>query len=380
MAFCFVPNLSRGCSKQRRHGKIRKMDTLTLKAGPRLVARRWQNEASDSRVDGKVGRLGEAGEAGRPYVVSMPTEPALVVSALDGADGEGRRALEEDVTAGAHEWLFTHVALDSGVTLGDVFRLLDACPILTLVFAREYAVELCGEARFGAVDARPREPAAAEGIEYLELSQQWSLDTARSIYSATQRLQLHGVGFELKADAPDYRRKRGERIRWSVSLTPLRELLSLPLRINEELCILEDDIHAKAFGNEVIKGRHPQVTLGQVLHGVLWELSFHGGPQGREDVRNGLGEKLAEIEAGFDEPVSRNEAFEADDQPGFDAMFDDFGGLTTRDVGAALRQIDDHANVARWLDRTFEGRLVVKAQYRALTGREFRKAFRAATR
>ncbi len=380
MAFCFVPNLSKGCNKFHRHGKISTMDKLTLKAGPRLMARHWQNEASDLGVGGKVGRVGGAGDGRMRSGPAMPADPALAVSALDGVAGEGGRLIDEDVTAGAHEWLFTPVALDLDVTLGDVFQLLEACPILTLVYAREFAVELCEEARMGAADPKPRDPTSPEGIEYLELYQQWSLDTSTSVYSATQRLQLHGVGFELKADAPDHRRKKGERIRWSVSLTPLRDLLALPLRVNDELCILEDDIDAKAFGNAVIHGRQAHVTLGQVIHGLLWELSFHGSPQARADVRSALGEQLEEIEAGFAEPVSRDEVFEADDKPGFDAVLEDLGGVAERDISQAMRQIADHANAASWLDKAFEGRLVVKTQYRALTGREFRKVFRAAKR
>jgi len=351
-----------------------------LKAGPKLVARYWQNEANDIRVGSSMGGQGEAGDAGRPHDSARPVDPTPAARMRDGAEGEGRRAFEEEVTAGAHEWLFTPVVLEADVTVGDVFRLLDACPILTLIFARNFAVELCDEARLGAVDAKQRDPASPEGIEYLELYPQWSLDTSTTTYASTQRLQLRGIGFELQAEAPDYRRKRGERIQWSVSLTPLREMLALPLRVSDELCILEDDINAKAFGNEVVKGRHPEVTLAQVMDGLLWELSFHGGPQERAEVRSGLSEQLAEIEAGTAEPVSRGELFEDEDRPGFDAMFDELGDLAPRDVGLALRQIDDDAIAARWLDRAFEGRLVIKARYRALTGREFRKAFRAATR
>jgi hypothetical protein len=41
---------------------------------------------------------------------------------------------------------------------------------------------------------------------------------------------LHGVGCEFEADAPSCYRKEGERIQWAVWLTPLRELLALPVR------------------------------------------------------------------------------------------------------------------------------------------------------
>jgi hypothetical protein len=272
------------------------------------------------------------------------------------------------------------VTLESAVTLGDVFRLLEACPVLKQVFRRDFAEELCDEARKGAVATDPREASSPEGIEFLELYQQWRLDTSTQTYTSTQRRPLHGVGFELEADAPDYYRKKGERIQWSVSLTPLREMLALPVRVNPEVRLTEDDINAKAFGKEVSKGKHPEVTLGQVIDGLVYELSFHGGPQERAEVRSELDEQLAEIKAGTAELVSGDDIFEADDRPGFEMMFEGLGGVAQRDVSFAMRQIDDDANAAGWLNKEFEGKVVVKMRFRDKTGREFRKTFRAAAR
>jgi len=98
------------------------------------------------------------------------------------------------------------------VTRGDIFRLLEASPVLKQVFRRDFAEELCDEAHEGAIATDPRESTSPEGIESLELHQQWSLDTSTQAYTSTQRLHLHEVGFELEADAPDDYRKKGERI------------------------------------------------------------------------------------------------------------------------------------------------------------------------
>lgn len=316
------------------------MQDLTLKPGPALSVRRWKPDD----------------------------------------DHENGQWEEQNVTDRAHEYLFAHVTVDSAVTLGDVFRLLESSPLLKQVFRRDFAEELCSEARKGGFDAEPNDAASPEGIEFLELYQQWNLDTSNQTYSSTQRLELHGVGFELQADAPNYHRKKGERVQWSVSLTPLRELLALPVRVNTEVRVMEDDINAKAFSEEVFKGKHPDVTLGQVIDGIVYELSFHGGPQERAEFRSGLDEQLAEIKSGTAELVSGDDIFEADDRPGFEMMFESLGGVAQRDVSFAMRQIDDDANAAAWLDKEFEGRVVVKTRFRDKTGREFRMAFRAAAR
>ena len=316
------------------------MQDLILRPGPALIARSWQTDD----------------------------------------DHENGRWHELDATASGHEYLFADITLDASVTLGDVFRLLDASPVLKQVFRRDFAEELCGEARKGALDAEPDDADSPEGIEFLELYLQWNLDTSNQTYSSTQRLELHGVGFELQADAPTYYREKGERIQWSVSLTQLRELLALPVRVNPELRVMEDDINAKAFNDEVLKGKHPDVTLGQVIDGIVYELSFHGGPQARAEFRSGLDDQLAEIKAGTANLVAGDDIFDADDRPGFEMMFESLGGVEQRDVSSAMREIDDDANAAVWLDREFEGKVVVKARFRDKTGREFRKTFRAAAR
>lgn len=113
---------------------------------------------------------------------------------------------------------FDFVTMDATVTVGDIFRLLDASPLLQQVFRRDFAEELCAEARKGPVTAvkPPDDSAADERIEYLELYQRWSVDTSTSLYGQTHRLHLHGIGFELQEDSEEHPRKKGERVQWSV--------------------------------------------------------------------------------------------------------------------------------------------------------------------
>lgn len=236
------------------------MQDLILRPGPVLIARTWET---------------------------------------DGKHEDGRWD-ELDVTDRAHERIFEFITMDAAVTVGDIFRLLDASPLLQQVFRRDFAEELCAEARKGPVTAAKagNDSSAHEPIEYLELYQQWSFDTSTSVYGPTQRLHLHGIGFELQEDSEEHHRKKGERVRWSVSLTPLRELLPLRLLVNPEVQVAEDDLNAKAYGDEISRVRHPDVTLGQVVHGVLWELSFHGAPEMQSDVMEELKNRVAEVDAG----------------------------------------------------------------------------------
>ena len=90
----------------------------------------------------------------------------------------GSRAKEVDVTGRAHELLFELITIHAETTLADIFRLMEASPLLQKFCRRAFAEELCAEARKGAAEPSARARAAHEGIEFLELYQEWGLDTS----------------------------------------------------------------------------------------------------------------------------------------------------------------------------------------------------------
>jgi hypothetical protein len=294
---------------------------------------------------------------------------------------DANHPVDTDVAHRAVEFLYEPVTLDRRLTLGDVLSLLYVCPPLQQVFRRDFAEELCAEARKGPVpQSRGSDPEEVSGIESLELYWSWGYDTTTTAYSSVHRLDLHGVGRILAVDAPAYGRRAGERINWSISLTPLRELLDLPLRLRDAFNVTEDDIDAKAYGDTVANAKCPVVLLGQVIHGVLYELSFHGGPEQQTEFHDELMARKAEVDAGTAKLIAADDVFSEFDRPGFDTLFDSLGDVAQGDVSSALRRIGDDEPVGLWLDREFDGKVVVKLQYRERVGREFRKMFRAAGR
>ena len=329
---------------------------------------------------------GHASTPGKAWLTTMQNYifrpgPVLVAQrwVRDG-DTNPVKHLDYDVANRAHEYLFETIEMDSGVTLADVFRLLDRDPVLQQVFRRDWAEELCAEARRGPLAPSSSDPARQEGIEWLELYQEWNLDTARGAYLPTQRLQFHGIGVVLREDAPEHHRRRGDRITWALSLTPVRELLTLPLRINPEVLVMEDDLDSASYGLEIARFRHPDLTLGQIIGGVLYELGFHGGPDEQAECAATLKRRMDEVDSGAVRLIDAAEIFGRSDQPGCDALFDDLGGRSAHEISTAMRRIGDVENAASWFEKEFGGHVVVKAQFRDRGGREFRKAFRAASR
>lgn len=305
--------------------------------------------------------------------------PVLTWRDLHRHDAEhpGPRNVAEQATA----FLFEPVTLHRDLKLGDVFKLLDVCPPLQEVFRRSWAVQLCEEARKGPLPQnRGSDPAEVAGVEYIELYWSWALDTGSNTYRSVQALDMHGVGYVLEVDAPTYGVKAGERIKWSLSLTPVRELLELPLRLRADMAITEDDIDAKKFGEVVATARCEEVFVGQVIQAVLDEVAFHGGPDEQSDFREELDRRSAEVDVGTAELIPADDVFSKFDRPGFEMLFETLGGVSQGEVSRAMRQIGDDEPAGPALRAAFDGKVVVKAQFWDRLGREFRKAFRAAAR
>ncbi len=296
-------------------------------------------------------------------------------------DRDADEPVVRNVAEHAVAYLFELVDLHPDLKLGDILKLFDACPQLHAAFRRNWSVQLCEEARKGPLPPQKNgNPADDAGIEYLELYGSWTLDTSSKTYGSVHRLDLHGIGPVLQADDEACGVKAGSRINWSVSLTPVRELLELPLRLREELTITEDDLDAKNYGKTIGTGRCPEVLLGQVIQGILDELCFHGGPEEQAKVGDELKAQVAEIEAGTAELTSADDLFEEWDRPGFDALFETLGGVHPTEVRHAMREIEDDMPAGPALDSAFRGKVVVKPPFRNRPSREFRKLFRAAGR
>lgn len=282
----------------------------------------------------------------------------------------------QDVTGRAHEFL--NELLDAGedVTLYDYLALLGISPLLQAVYTRDFA-----ESIFQEVQKGPLEQPAEDPLEYLELYFQWRLDSSTRAYSGLSRMQLHGIGTVLQEDRDGY--KSGQRIAWGLTGLPLRELLSIPVRVNHEVSVIESDADAHAEGKEIQKIHLDAVTLGQVLHGLLWELSFHGSPvQAQafwEEIKNGQENFKADQESAI---TATSECIFKDlglpVPAGVALIFETIGGQDPWGLGYWLKKIPDQDLASEAIALAFQGEVVVKPEYRKLTGYAFRRAFRLA--
>lgn len=314
-------------------------------------------------------------------VLKLITGPKLIQTRWVYDDEAEVGAYEDfDVTADAHAYLFQPVVLDDSVTLNDIFALVAGNPILRAIERRNFIEEMLEEVSKG-VNPSYKPGYDPEGIEYLELYQVWNFNSATSTYNIWSNLGFHGIGFELKEDLNNqggFTYPAGERIHWGISCSNIRDLLALPVRYKAAIPVCEDNIDSKKFGDLLTTVNVPDICLGQVIHGVMWELSFHGGPKETAEVISSLKKQVDDIKKGTAKTSSFESLFEDSNRASCNALFDTIGDVPPYTVYKALRDFEDDAVVSFAFKEVFGDKVVVKAEFAPLTAIEFRPKFRAA--
>lgn len=220
-------------------------------------------------------------------------------------NGEGQY-VPCDVTDRAVAYLMQPVRFEGEIYVRDVFSLLDGNPVLIEIFSRTYAAEYLQESK--KVNAKPYtgeyDP---EGIEYLELSYYWEKDRESRQLDGVHHLWLTGEGYKLRDEVVEdgvVRYKKGERIGWTIKFLPVGDILNYPLRFNPDVSIV--DTYSR---NRVLhRFRVLFPTLAQVIHAVMWELSWGGNPKETEAFVDMIQE--ASDEKHMSEPIPADEYIE----------------------------------------------------------------------
>lgn len=209
---------------------------------------------------------------------------------------------EFDVTDQAIRKMFEPCVLAEDVTLKDIFLLLNTELEIFDAVIGNWCQEIVTEGL-----TKPGKPYDLskydpEQIEYLELSYtpEYSDNVYGTYLSGLLRPDLGGVGVELQNDGDMEHYKKGERIPWGVCMTPTNELINIPVKLSDKF-----DVHHDILNKEVKKSlpyppaiasfKTPEYSLGNILYGIIWELSFHGGPDKRDEFSKDLKKMSDEI-------------------------------------------------------------------------------------
>lgn len=110
---------------------------------------------------------------------------------------------------------------------------------------------------------------------------------------------FHGVGVCTKNDS-FY--KIGERIDYSLSLSPVSELINYPIKIDTKYTIFDD------LSQTVVYSSHKQVTLFEIFYGIIYELSFHGNPASKLKMKNHIYEVANKMKNPIRSKKTKNKA------------------------------------------------------------------------
>lgn len=205
-----------------------------------------------------------------------------------------------DVTEAAHEYLFEPVELRGTVTVRNIFLLLERCPFLLSVFRRDYACEMLDYLRENGL-------LGTFGIHtcdltHLELYQVWHKNSHTGCVRGQDFWHLRGWG--PPEPGMDWLEPCSEAIPYSVSLTDIAQLLDVSLRVSLTAQVVEDDEYSVKYGEVLHEVCLESISLGDVIRGLLWELSFHGSPQDQQKVVQELRSQVAELDTRVEESCS----------------------------------------------------------------------------
>lgn len=211
---------------------------------------------------------------------------------------------QKDITDIAFRYLFDECCLEDGVTLKSIFLLLnknlDIFDSILGNWCKEIVTE--GLSQPETVYTNIYDP---DGMEYLELY--WDLrktpiwneadskfESNNVILTGSKRPLFHAVGYELKEDLYSswdvnkhhIEQKKGSRIIWSLSFQKSNHIINIPLKLKKEVSLMDEsnfyNDHTKDV-TQLVYFNDSDYTLGDILNGIIWELSFFGCPEKRDN-------------------------------------------------------------------------------------------------
>ena len=234
--------------------------------------------------------------------------------------------VERDITKNAIRYLFEPCELEQGVSLRDVFLLLNTELDIFDSIIGNWCKEIVTEGL-----TQPSKPYQfdEEGIEYLELYWSFYYDDGSEYgpsFYGYNRPSFHGIGFERKENkyfdwtskdgSKDIEHAKGSRTNWGISFSKANDLIDIPVKLDDKVTVFDDNLdhegdHKAKTGwhYSLTEYKGATYTLGNILEGIVWEMSFHGGPGNRDKVSQELRDTVDDIKSGKAETVSADEFF-----------------------------------------------------------------------
>jgi len=195
---------------------------------------------------------------------------------------------ERNVTQDAPTLMFRNVSFHENLKLKDILLLLKRDILFYSIYLNNWVEEFVNEG----LNNKPAQ--TFDDVEYLQLY--WNLnqdvnDNNQSIIDGYGFPSFHMVSKKLIEDKYDefgtLMYQANQRINYSLSFIPTNDLANIPIKLKRKLLICDSGDTSKS----PIKFDDCVYSLGQVLYGIIWELSWYGSPEKRDkesDILNTL--------------------------------------------------------------------------------------------
>ncbi len=199
----------------------------------------------------------------------------------------------KDVTRYAYQKMFETCELEEGVTLRDVFLMLnEALDMWDLI--------LCNWLKEIVTEGLTKEPGSDlhDGLQYVTLH--WGMG-----YDSQDSNRLGGYAFPNFSGWGSWSDPHDKVEGWiGIDFTPAQNLMPFELRLKQEVVI--DDDWAKTTEKTTEKTVTYEActyTLGHIVQGIIWEMSFSGSPTRRDEVWAKIENDVEDIKNGTAELV-----------------------------------------------------------------------------
>jgi len=202
-----------------------------------------------------------------------------------------KKEMEYHITAHPFRYLRDHIEIELDVTLKDIFNIVEADPQLTEFVA---CYSYCGWIKeFHEAAKEPPNIRETSDVVALEISHVFEVHEYKGEGAASIEVWQDFVGIG---------KEGAEHSHYSMSCTPMNEMVHLPLRLNTKVeC-------RKNWSDKLFEGEMG-FSLLEVLDAIYYDISFHGGPQDNKAFVEELKQQIDDIEAGRVELIPAEDVF-----------------------------------------------------------------------
>ena len=194
-----------------------------------------------------------------------------------------------------------------GTTLRNIFDAVDRYRFLKLVISQYSWCQSIDEFHAQAKEPMQR-PEDSDQIDFLEIYH-WpevhkytekkkhpgGTRERNTVIDFDTSVGFHGIG-PAKDEDGQYSLDRTEQ--YSVSYSPMYEIVDLPIKLKKEFTVYTPFEHGKKMEERELLKATREFTLLDVLDAIYWDISFMGGPQNNAEFIENMKGRVDEITSG----------------------------------------------------------------------------------